>query len=443
MTVNLYNSTHGLVNTTNSTTSPLYGNFTGLAEGLYYINATVNDTASNENYSLSRVFVIDTVVPSTISYAGFTPANNSNLSYSSIYVNVSATDASIDIIEISLLNSTFDILNTTNATRGSGSAFFNHTTLPDGVYYVNATVNDTANNINRSWNRKFLIDTTAPTITFACTPNSVSAGGTITCTCTGTDAVTGILTATFNATPSTSTAGTYNEYCILTDYTGNSVTSAVVTNTVIGGGGSASSGGSSSGAPTSTNTNVWSKVVAGEEIIASNLDSNSGIKEIKITPSAEATNVKVIVKGYITKPLGVSVEKTGLVYKYIEIDAPSLVGKIKEAKIQINVEKSFSDKNQVALYKFDETAGVWNELETVFVKEVGESYYYDVLVNSFSYFAISEKSKVDSGDDDLGIVDKVGDILSGESGGISLWIWIIVAVIVIIIIGLIVIKKKE
>ncbi len=440
--LNWTNVTYFAVN--NNTETSFWFNLTAATPGYYNMSVRAQNETGIYETNITLI-VNDTTIPSTINYVGFTPANNSNLGYSSIYVNVSVTDNGvINTIRINLLNSTFDIVNWTNVTGDSTSWTMNISGLADGVYYVNATVNDTANNINRSLNRKFTIDTTAPTVAFSCTPNSISAGGTITCTCTGADGGSGVATTLFNSTPSTSTAGTYSEYCIVTDSAGNSVTSSVVTNTVIGGGGSPPiNSGENLGVPTSIDTNVWSKVEAGKEIIITNLDTNSGIKEIKITPNAEVNNVKMVVKGYAEKPLGVSVEKNGLVYKYFEIDAPLLVNKIQEAKIQIKVEKSFSDKDLIGLYKFNEAAEVWNELETVFVKEEGEFYYYEAMVDSFSYFAISEKSQVESGGGG-GIVEKNGDIFTkGEEGRSSLWgIWATILVVVVIIISL-VIKKRN
>ena len=38
-------------------------NFTDLADGTYYINATANDTANNINYTETRIIVIDNVAP--------------------------------------------------------------------------------------------------------------------------------------------------------------------------------------------------------------------------------------------------------------------------------------------------------------------------------------------------------------------------------------------
>ena len=61
------------------------------------------------------------------------------------------------------------------------------------------------------------------------------------------------------------------------------------------------------------------------------------------------------------------------------------------------VEKSWAStngfgKDEVSVYKFDESAGKWNELGTTFSSEDDTYYYYNAEVSSFSYFAISEKT---------------------------------------------------
>ncbi|MEM4707745.1 MAG: right-handed parallel beta-helix repeat-containing protein, partial [Candidatus Anstonellales archaeon] len=50
----LYNSTGGLLNETYSSTSPFFVNFTNLADGLYYFNATAVDLAENQNWTETR-----------------------------------------------------------------------------------------------------------------------------------------------------------------------------------------------------------------------------------------------------------------------------------------------------------------------------------------------------------------------------------------------------
>ncbi len=63
--VKLFNSSRIEINSSNSTSSPLFINFTGLADGLYYFNATANDSIGNLNSSETREVTIDTTVTSS------------------------------------------------------------------------------------------------------------------------------------------------------------------------------------------------------------------------------------------------------------------------------------------------------------------------------------------------------------------------------------------
>ncbi|MEM2822002.1 MAG: DUF2341 domain-containing protein [Candidatus Pacearchaeota archaeon] len=67
ITIYLYNSTD-LINSSNLTTSPLFVNFTGLAEGTYYFNATAYDNAENANSTETRNVTLD-VTPPRISFS--------------------------------------------------------------------------------------------------------------------------------------------------------------------------------------------------------------------------------------------------------------------------------------------------------------------------------------------------------------------------------------
>ncbi|MFH2028404.1 MAG: right-handed parallel beta-helix repeat-containing protein [Nanoarchaeota archaeon] len=55
--ITLWNAA-GYVNSTNSSVSPLFINFTGLSYGTYYLNATVNDTSGNINTTETRTIIL-------------------------------------------------------------------------------------------------------------------------------------------------------------------------------------------------------------------------------------------------------------------------------------------------------------------------------------------------------------------------------------------------
>jgi len=111
--ISLYNSTHNIINSTNSSTSSLFTNFTGLSEGNYYLNATVNDTLGNSNLTETRNITLDITNP-VINL--ITPASNENFSTSTIELNFTIT-------ENFTIDTTKYLLDNTNTTLGLDDKF--------------------------------------------------------------------------------------------------------------------------------------------------------------------------------------------------------------------------------------------------------------------------------------------------------------------------------
>jgi len=163
VTIYLYNLS-GLVNSSNSLTSPLYINFTGLADNLYFYNATAYDLAENLNSTETRNVTIDRVPP-TINFTNPTETSGIYVSRSNIVVNVTATDSvsGLKNITIYFYNST-DFVNSTNSSLSQ--FYFNLTGLPDEIYYFNSTAYDLAGNFNSTSTRNITLDTTIPLVAF-------------------------------------------------------------------------------------------------------------------------------------------------------------------------------------------------------------------------------------------------------------------------------------
>jgi len=149
-------------------------NFTGLSDGVYYINATANDTLGNINATGTgtRAITVDGTAPHNVSFDGATPTGATNQSQNWIFVNVSVNDASA-VFAGSLANVTYQLMHSngtvlnrtiTGGSNGQNSDVINFTGLSDGVYYINATANDTAGNINATGTgtRAITVDATAP-----------------------------------------------------------------------------------------------------------------------------------------------------------------------------------------------------------------------------------------------------------------------------------------
>jgi len=342
-----------------------------------------------------------------------------------------------------------------NVSNTNASTALNLSGLGDGNSTIRIYVNDSVSAGNQLNNTLVAhIDTTVPTSTATCSPTTAQTGDSFPCSCTGTDATSGVSTSTGTSTSpdgivTPSSTGGFTYTCTVTD-NGGLTASASKTYTIQQSTGSgSSSGGGSSGGATTPKPQVFSftKITPGAATIVKNFDSNTGIKEIQITVNNEAQNVKVTVTKYDGKPAAVSVAKTGKVYQYMQINVSGVENKLSKAKVTVKVEKSWVtsngvDKNNVVISKFDEANGKWVELTTTYDSEDTTYHYYDAEVTSFSYFATSEKAASDTGTDsgtDSGATGTSGTV--GE--GMSLtWLWIVIAVIVIALIIWAVARKK-
>ncbi|MCK4650065.1 hypothetical protein KAT36_02430 [Candidatus Pacearchaeota archaeon] len=118
-------------------------------DGDYRIKVEVyeNETAEGNSNSatLGGNFSIDNTYPE-IQFVSPTTAEG-NYSQDFIVANVTVVDENIDTITISLYNSS-GIVNST--TSSASPLFINFTDLPYGTYYLNASVNDSAGNINQT-----------------------------------------------------------------------------------------------------------------------------------------------------------------------------------------------------------------------------------------------------------------------------------------------------
>ncbi|MBR9682487.1 MAG: hypothetical protein GOV02_02325 [Candidatus Aenigmarchaeota archaeon] len=138
---------------------------TGINEGNNQ-NWTVHCENSTAYGEVSRIFNVDNTEP-TIGFVNPTTTNG-NHSQNYIEVNVSANDLNLDTIIVYLYNSTHFIDSVSNT-----SSFYNNIIgLPDGVYYLNSSANDTAGNWNSTGTNTITLDTIAPVISFISPANT-------------------------------------------------------------------------------------------------------------------------------------------------------------------------------------------------------------------------------------------------------------------------------
>jgi hypothetical protein len=162
LSVYLYNSTGGLVAHNFTTAASLFVNYTGLADGLYSWSAAAYDSFGHSNSTETRNATIDATMPE-IQFVNPTDHSSAYTNITYIAINASASDMNLNNITIYIYNST----RLYNSTSISGAGLFiNWTGLPDGVYSINATASDSADNINRTETRVITIDTVNPEIQF-------------------------------------------------------------------------------------------------------------------------------------------------------------------------------------------------------------------------------------------------------------------------------------
>ncbi|MCX6749784.1 MAG: PGF-pre-PGF domain-containing protein, partial [Candidatus Pacearchaeota archaeon] len=138
-----------------------------------------------------------------------------------------------------------------------------------------------------------------------------------------------------------------------------------------GGGGGGGGGGSTSAKPSVSISKDVEKANKEAPIIIKNFNIETGVKEIQIEVNNPAQNIKVIVSKYENRPVNVSVEKSGKMYKYLKIETENLENNIKNATLNFQVEKNWTetnslDKNNIALFKFFPDENRWTELNTTY-----------------------------------------------------------------------------
>ena len=130
------------------------------------VNFTTNDSRVriNNTYNFSIV-IVDTILPN-LGYLAQTPANNTNTSVKSIYVNISVRELNEWNVTFTLVN-TSDTVNKTTWTFGNYIREFNHTSslLNNVTHWYNVTICDEGGNCNTTDTRTVSIDNVGPTMT--------------------------------------------------------------------------------------------------------------------------------------------------------------------------------------------------------------------------------------------------------------------------------------
>ncbi|MFH1472774.1 MAG: hypothetical protein ABIF85_07865, partial [Nanoarchaeota archaeon] len=138
-------------------------NWTGLAEGVYYYNATAYDNAGNVNYAETRKITLDTTSP-TVSLDS--PANNSWSQTNAISFTYTPSDTNLNSCDI-YHNASGWQTNATNSSLLAGVQSAFAVTLSDGSYIWNINCTDLAgNSAFNATNYTIMIDAALPTVSF-------------------------------------------------------------------------------------------------------------------------------------------------------------------------------------------------------------------------------------------------------------------------------------
>ncbi|MEM2173911.1 MAG: hypothetical protein QW199_00300 [Candidatus Pacearchaeota archaeon] len=153
ITIYLYNSTGNLINSSTSTSSPLFANFTNLPEGTYYFNATAYDNLNNSNSTETRNVTIDTTKPSIA--LNFPPQG-----FSTTATSINFNWTALDNLDSNLsCNLTIDGIVKASSIESLNSTSTNQTVsgFVVGSHQWNVTCWDDSNNTNTSETRNFSI----------------------------------------------------------------------------------------------------------------------------------------------------------------------------------------------------------------------------------------------------------------------------------------------
>ncbi|MCK9595875.1 hypothetical protein M0R19_01680 [Candidatus Pacearchaeota archaeon] len=260
-------------------------------EKIWYY-ACANDSLGNQNCTSLRSDLIDLggIGPSSVGI--FSPINQSykgNLSInytSALSPNGYAIAAGYNI---SLYNFSDDFISLIDLNNSLNLTFvWDSISTPDGIYNIHVTGCDINGLCATGESDDFTIDNTAPSGNFNCIPSSINIGEGISCTCTGSDSTSGVETISFTEYPTTGTAGTFIETCIIYDVAGNYINKNF--SYTVNYGGSISSGGGSSGetkSKTQPESSIISEMPSGEI-------SSSENKSVNIIVGEETHKLNII-----------------------------------------------------------------------------------------------------------------------------------------------------
>ncbi len=306
------------------------------------------------------------------------------------------------IITYYLLWENGTVINTT--VTSTNSDLINFTGLGEGTYIINSTGNDTLGNMNSTGeSRTIVLDTTSPVAAATCTPSSIIIGVGVTCTCSASDALSGVASSTATSTPTTYYSGTYSYTCTATDYAGNSA-SDIASYTIINEGGTGSSG---------TTTSFWTK---GTQTVTEEQFQNSYTKALQVR---QRLKVKVETLNHY-----VGVTELTATTATISVESDP-----QEATLIVGDERMFEVSG-------DDYYDVLVKLNSI------ESSKANITVQSIHELITEDTTGAEEGLEDAGDAAAEEDEAAADEGSKVWWITGTIA-LVLVIVGIIFYKKKK
>jgi PGF-pre-PGF domain-containing protein len=409
------------------------------ADTLYYY-ACGNDSLGNGNCTtISSDLLQSGGIPPSAPHVYFPVAGNYtgviNISY---FPAISPNGLNISFYNLSLLNpnESFNKTIITNNSRFLNYSW-NTASTQEGAYIVRVVATDNNSQTSFDLSEIFVVDDDPPTATFSCSPGIVYIGDTVTCTCSVTD-VSGVNNSATNysATPSTGSAGTYTTNCSFADMLGNFGSTTTSYNVLIPPAATQNNPPTNSEPQGTTTTPPETKIEIAKSIteitsqvplIITDFPAGTGVSQIQIEVTNTVHNVKINITSSTSKPTGVPISKDKS-YEYLHIETKNLGENLSKAILTVKVNKSWIsandlNKEDVSLFRFNETSSSWKQLLTTFKQEDNTYDYYNTELKSFSYFSIAPTERA---------ITK------------TFWTWMIISTIVLIVIiaGILLIKKK-
>ena len=420
------NFTDGMV--MNSTAQWFWFNATIGAPGIYNFTVrTMNKTASVEEENIT-IYVNSTAPPDVMLENWTTPADSGwnfsgwvnfsvNISYwPTLYHEIQ--NVSIKIVNQAdgttmnfSLSSEFNETYLENANGHEWNITLNTSEFPDGIYDINLSVNATNGDdfyqlINETTIvTSIIFDNTAPSLSYTCQDTNLNEGGSMTCACTVTDALSGENTTatTYSSSVYGSTGGSHTVTCSTEDWAGNANSTTFTYNVL-------SSSGNKGSSPGTATTTTWT----------------STIKE---------NDVELSEKGEVTQELGTKTRvqvKVDSATHYVGVKSlTSTTATIEVASTPQEATLSVGDTR-----KFEITGDNKYDLEVTLNKI--ESNKADITLKRI-YEEITTESEQEQ-------EKQEAEAQKAAEGAITsnlLWLWILLAVVVVVVIGFLIYRKKR